>query len=275
MGLRKRMRQPMRIIFCTIILIIAAAVPISSQEITTNIINRVFHIKIGNKEGSGFAIEVDNRQYLITARHLVDGLKDGDTIEIHHENKWKTVKVKPFFPQIKEVDVAVLVLPVQIAPPLPIDLSLSGLVLAQDMYFLGFPYGLFMEGRPIDNFFPLPFVKKGICSGMAKAPQDYSVVFIDGYNNPGFSGGPIVFIDTQTKKLKIGGVVSAYRNQEDKVIRKLLKKKAKAKNNVQPDQIKEVETNMVVKTNAGIVIGFGIQSALDVISKNPVGPLVK
>lgn len=269
------MRQPMRIIFCTIILIIAAAVPISSQDITTNIINRVFHIKNSNKEGTGFAIEVDNRQYLITARHLVEGLKDGDTIEIHHENKWKTVKTKPFFPQIKEVDVAVLVLPIQIAPPLPIDLSLTGLVIAQDMYFLGFPYGLFMEGRPIDNFFPLPFVKKGICSGIVRAPSDYCIVFIDGYNNPGFSGGPIVFIDTQTKKLKIAGVVSAYRNQEDKVIRKLLKKYAKVENNVQSDQIKEVETNMVVKTNAGIVIGFGIQNVLDVISKNPVGTLVK
>ena len=147
---------------------------------------------------------------------------------------------------------------------------MAGLTLSQNVYFMGFPFGLSMEGRSLNDGFPLPFVKQGICSAIIAPSKDYSVVFVDGFNNPGFSGGPIVFVDSSTKQLKVAGVVRGFRHQEDKVLRKVPKKEKK-----QGDEYELIETDMVVQSNSGLVIGFSIKSAVDVILKNPIGPLVK
>ena len=46
--------------------------------ITSNVIHRTFHIRYRNGTGTAFAIDRDGRQYLITARHLVEGVAAGD-----------------------------------------------------------------------------------------------------------------------------------------------------------------------------------------------------
>ncbi len=52
--------------------------------ITTNIINRTFHIKANNSFGTAFSIEVNDDQYLISAKHVVESIlfHNGDSIEI-------------------------------------------------------------------------------------------------------------------------------------------------------------------------------------------------
>ena len=42
--------------------------------ITTNAIQRTFHIKRSDASGTAFAIDRASRQYLVTARHVVDGI---------------------------------------------------------------------------------------------------------------------------------------------------------------------------------------------------------
>ncbi len=42
-----------------------------------NILNRTFHMSYGGSTGTCFTVDVDGRQYLVTARHVVqstDGL---------------------------------------------------------------------------------------------------------------------------------------------------------------------------------------------------------
>lgn len=63
------------------------------------------------------------------------------------------------------------------------------------MYFLGFPFGkLFSDVKfeKANERYSLPFVKKATWSASAPA-GDGAVIFLDGHNNHGFSGGPIVF----------------------------------------------------------------------------------
>jgi S1-C subfamily serine protease len=207
--------------FTGLFLVLFLLIPCRTQEVSSNILQRVFLIKYGQKFGSSFTIDVQNRQYLVTARHIVNGIKDGDSIEIFHDNQWKSVKVKPLYTEPSKVDIVVLVLPMQISPSHPLELSSSGLFVSQNTYFLGFPYGLNMEGKTLNNGYPLPFVKQGICSAFYFSPNKFTVIFVDGINNPGFSGGPMVYVDQTTKKLTVAAVVSAYRSQEDKVLRKL------------------------------------------------------
>ena len=167
----------------------------------------------------------------------------------------------------------VLVPEMQVTPAHPIEPTTGGLILAQQIYFLGFPYSLHMDGNTLNNGLPLPFVKSGILSAMVSPTKEYQIIYIDGINNPGFSGGPIVFVDHQTRKLKVAGVVKGYKNtddQENNVYRKIPKE-----NGLSEDDYELVKTDMIAKTNSGLVIGFSIQSAVDAINKNPIGPVVK
>ena len=43
--------------------------------ITANVIHRVFRIAIGSQVGSGFTIDVEGKEYLVTARHIADELE--------------------------------------------------------------------------------------------------------------------------------------------------------------------------------------------------------
>jgi hypothetical protein len=259
--------DPIKCLVLTGVLILISVPPCHSQEITSNILQRVFLIRFGERFGSSFTLDVQNRQYLITSRHLVEGIKDGDAVAIFHENEWKSIKVKPLYIEPKEIDMIVLVLPNQISPSHSLGASFDQIILAQPVYFLGFPYGLGMKDRSLNNGFPLPFVKRGTLSAFEALPtKKSSIIFIDGLNNQGFSGGPIVYVNQDTKQLTVAGVVSGYRGQQDTVMRKGDKKKGEKET---------METDMFVQSNSGLVVGYSIESALEVIAKNPIGPLLK
>ena len=42
--------------------------------ITRNVIQRIFHIKRDNSTGTAFTIDRGSKQYLATARHVVEGI---------------------------------------------------------------------------------------------------------------------------------------------------------------------------------------------------------
>ena len=257
--------QNIKSIIISMIFLVGVTPNTFAQEITTNILTRVFLIKYGNTFGSSFTIEVDDKQYLITAKHVVRGIKNGDNIEIMQNNNWQSLPVKLIEVKPDELDITVLVLPKQLSPTFPIEATSTGLVLAQNMYFLGFPYGLQMEGRTLNSGFPLPLVKQGICSAIINIKDGLTILLLDGFNNTGFSGGPIVFTDQKSRSLKIAGVVSGFRTNIDKVIRPGDKSKG------EPEQI---DTGNLVLTNSGIVIGHDIDPVIQVIKRNPIGTVV-
>lgn len=174
-----------------------------SQEITGDIVTRVFLIKYGNKQGTCFTVDVDSKQYLITARHIVDGIKDGDSIELMQNNIFQSVPVKLVEVKPSNVDISVIVLPKLLSSNTSsVNASLTGIALSQNLYFLGFPYGINMDGKMLKREFPIPLVKKGICSGIINEKDGLTVLLLDGFNNPGFSGGPVVFFRPNHKILE-------------------------------------------------------------------------
>ncbi len=222
--------------------------------ITANILQRVLFIKYGQGTGTAFTAEIDERQYLITANHVVNGINDGDPVSIFHDSNWKDIPVKLIKCNESDVDIIVLAIPEQLTPILPLEPTMDGIAFGQDVYFLGFPFGFFTEDRwGNNNRFPFPFVKKGIVSAFDKSPDGILSLFIDGHNNPGFSGGPIVFADQNTRKLKVGGVVSGYHSQEE------------------PIYYQGTQLPFVSNLNTGLLFGYGIQHAVDAIKANPIG----
>ena len=114
-----------------------------AQVPTSNVLYRVLRIKTATSTGSAFTIEVDGKQYLITARHLLTGFGSEGEIEL-----WIGGQVEPgpgrapSIPSKEVVDIAALDLGQAGHDHLPLKPSSGGLTLGQQVYFLGYPYGL-------------------------------------------------------------------------------------------------------------------------------------
>lgn len=220
--------------------------------ITTNAIQRTFHIKVGDSTGTCFTIDVDNKQYLVTAKHIVSDLADTSNIEIFHEQQWKNIEVTIVGHCDGEIDISVLTTNLQISPTHPLEPTSAGMTYGQDVYFLGFPYGMAGEMGPMNRDFPVPFVKKAIVSCIY-FENDIQIIFLDGHNNLGFSGGPVIFKEHNSGDYKVCSVVAGYRYAEEPVYQ-----------NGKPIPLE-------IRANTGIVISYGIKHAVDLIEENPIG----
>lgn len=87
----------------------------SEAQVTANVLTRVLMIRVGQYQGSAFTMEVDGRQYLVTAKHMVKRLKAEDSIEILNDGQSSSVSVE-VFRRDDPVDIAVLVPPAQLHP---------------------------------------------------------------------------------------------------------------------------------------------------------------
>ena len=225
------------------------------MSVTTNILQRTFFLRYKGQAGTCFTIDHQGRRYLITARHVVDTIRGDAVVDISHNRTWKQLRVRLVGHGAGDIDVTALAPQTLFGASHPLRLTMAGLVLAEDVYFLGFPFGLIGEVKTALNAgFPFPLVKKAIVSavGFNDAPT-----FLDGHNNVGFSGGPVVR-RWLNKEQTVIGVVSGYRYDRQKV-------RDKYGN----------ETPFTYDTNTGIILVHDIKHALTLIERNPIGIPVK
>ncbi|NUO79834.1 trypsin-like peptidase domain-containing protein [candidate division KSB1 bacterium] len=220
--------------------------------ITANFIHRTFRIKCGNSIGTGFTVDVDGKQYLVTAKHVIKDFGTTAGLEVFGNAVWSPVPAKLVGHCDENVDISILAPTKPISPPnLPVTASSEGLVYGQDLYFLGFPYGVL--SRVIFNGagYPLPLVKRAILSSFAG-----NVYLLDGHNNPGFSGGPVLFGQRGKLPNCVAAVISGYRSSPKPVFQD------------------EEKTPLVFHENTGIIISYKIELALELIRANPIGPII-
>ena len=229
-----------------------------SHLVTSNIINRVVHIRVGDMTGTAFTMEVGGKQYLITARHLLEDTHLGK-IFVEHEN-WIPIDAKVVGIGEQHADVAVLATDIQLTTTHEIEFGTKDIVVSQDVRFLGFPLGLRMGYANQNKGKEIPMVKAGILSGLGPIGGGIrgTRLWLDGHNNRGFSGGPIIYKDISgsgghEQPWKIAGIVSGYVNEEVEI--------------EGPDG----HLVGVAKGNSGILAGVGIEMALDMIDANPIG----
>jgi Trypsin-like peptidase domain len=225
--------------------------------ITTNIIERVLFVSYppSHMTGTAFTIEVDGRQYIITANHVVKGIGESGRVNFFFKGGWKEVEVTVISPTAHDVDMRILVAAECLTPVLPIEPTVDKLCYSQDVYFLGFPYKIVAQGQWLNDWRPLPFVKKGIVSLFDPRPDKKLHFYINGDANPGFSGGPIVFIDRVTNQVKVAGVVAQRRVENEPVY--------------DPEGH---ETGMYFEENTNIFPALDIAHAVEAIKLTPIGP---
>lgn len=206
----------------------------------------------GERYGTAFSLDVDGRQYLISARHVVGDLADS-TLKLHINKHWIDVPTTVVGVGRGEIDITVLAPLKRLSEDIELEPSLA-LMLGQDVYFAGYPLKMHANAGELMYGRPLPFVKKGTLSAGWDPDDPVKRLYVDAINNEGFSGAPLVFQEHATGKLKVAAVVSKYKTEDEPVIGK-----------------DGEETGMTVKYNTGFLIAYSIKHALDLIKLNPVG----
>jgi hypothetical protein len=242
-----------------IILILSPSLCFSQTEmVRSEALSRVYMIKYNKNIGSSFTLDIENKQYLITAKHTLSNIKRIDVIEIFHAKMWKKLKVQRIDLENPKIDIIVLAPGIQLSPATKFVPSIDGLFLSQNLFFLGFPFGMRMDSGEINNLFPFPFVRKGILSAMSFVNTEEKVLWVDGFNNKGFSGGPILYFDRKTNETKVVGVVSSFKEELLEV-----------------SFSKDISTALKAVSNAGLMMGYAITHAVEAINKNPIGVKIK
>ena len=229
--------------------------------LTANTLQKTFLIKQGNHTGTAFAVEVEGKQYLATAKHVVPD--PSEQPKVMHAETWKDLPFNSIFHHPGEPDIAVITLNQQIAPSHPVELSSAGISLGQNMIILGFPFGWNYTQYDINNGYPMPFVKSATFSALLHK-KELTTIILDGHSNPGFSGGPIVAEGKSQMEPKVIGVVTQS-NIESTSHPNQFNPPLKSMNGF------PVPDDHVHPTNAGFIRAHEIKHVIEVIEAHPYG----
>jgi hypothetical protein len=214
--------------------------------ITFNIIERVIWIKFGNTCGTAFTFDIGNRRFIVTAKHIVKNISNLDKISIFRNNTWNPIDVELIENAKEPIDISVL----SPKEKITVDHSIietEEYYYGEDIFFLGFPLGVYSDFTMIGLDLPVPLIKKGIISIVQKK-EGAITVLIDGHNNPGFSGAPVVKMNNGIVELI--SVISGYKINEQKLF------------------MEKAETDYYVKENTGIIVSYGFVHAREIMIRN-------
>ena len=209
------------------------------------------------EQGTAFAIAHNGKLYEITARHVVKGVSEQNptNVQIRQGSEWRMLPIKRvIYPSSADVDIAILETSTPPTQPFSVETMSEAdkatVVFGQPVWFLGYPFLEGLGSKPRGSADTImPFIKKGIYSAIDASNSDAVVLYIDGLNNPGFSGGPVVYYDFGLRRYLILGVVMGFRNDTAEAI----------------VNGKRVETSILV--NSGILIAYDIKHAIVAIDK--------
>lgn len=202
-------------------------------------LERVVKVLVPGGQGTGFVVPEIGAEWLVTARHVVENV-DPSNIQLEWHGSTLTTTLVPLAQASPGADVQVYKIDLELWTGLPLTPSADNVIFSQDLYFLGYPYGLGIRSSGVTQY---PFVKKGILSASDVEIAGVRIWMIDGINNPGFSGGPVVFQNSGTSTWQVLGVVSGYRTEHVAI----------------------AGGSGTVPTNTGIIVAYDIKHAIDAI----------
>lgn len=272
-----------------------------SARATNNALFRTFMIETNFGRGTTFSVDVDNREYWITAKHMFTGIKtgpagvfatkmvkanilsqtgDGDE---GHDLHWMTETFTVLDPG-KDIDILVLV-PDHLLLDYPRDFTLKAspenIGLGGDCEFLGFPYGGGWKTQWTDPKHPdtktwlwLPYIKHCTPSAILNE-KGVGVWVLDGFNNEGFSGGPVLYETGPNQR--VFAVISGFHQEPLEVLPEPSPDKRQTSSIPPspelPGDKPKGSKKQVVNANSGFILAFNIDPAIKAIQSNPIGPL--
>jgi S1-C subfamily serine protease len=237
-----------KLLTCVVALVMFTDSSTRAQDaVPSEIMARTHFIRWGAEAGTAFTVEYQGKVYLITAKHVVTGIPDRNAvIQVPVGDKWEDYQTtNTVYPSSPDVDIPILATDEKQAQPYVIEPTSgsSAVKFGQQLWFIGYPYG---TGSNIPGH-AFRFLKRGTMSAIDSLNKSAIIYYIDGFNNPGFSGGPIVFWDFSLHKYEILGVVQGYREEAAKTI------------------VNGHQVDTLYLVNSGILISYSIVHAMDAI----------
>lgn len=163
-----------------------------ADTLPEEILRQTFHIRTPVGIGTAFTVEMDERQYLVTAQHVI-GDASPLMVEIQvGETAWRRLPVTVIGMERAPVDVAVLATDTMLGERSGVPVGVGTVGYGQEVRFLGYALGLALEPIPDFREAPLPLVKAGILSSIKRNDKGFWHLLVDATGNKGFSGGPLV-----------------------------------------------------------------------------------
>ena len=170
--------------------------------LTKEFLSRIHYIRTGlDTIGTGFSIWFQQKEYLITAKHLMQkelsSVWDGETIQLYQNNQWHNlIATRILKNNNTHLDICAIPLERPISSlPYPANINFGdSFHYGQECYFLGFPDTWNEKNDEHNCFeisgnlspFPIPFIKKGIISKMT-TKNNFVLLYVDSVANKGFS----------------------------------------------------------------------------------------
>ena len=214
-----------------------------------NYIQKTFQFVYNDEQATSFLIEYKKENYFVTAKHIFKKNEETAIFKIKQNNglfNGVYLSGKVYYDKNPNVDIAVIK-PNSFKYIAALSVDTSTIIMGDSGYFLGFPYGLSSSDKKlINDGFPIPLVKKAVFSG-SYSFNGLLTIYLDGHNNPGFSGGPIIFKDRRepNSNFHIIGVISGYYPQSNK--------------------LKSINGDVEYFENSGIILGVGSKHIIDIL----------
>ncbi len=225
-----------------------------SKYLTIGNLKQIFIIQTDTLQGTAFLITNNSEEYLATVAHIFKSdlsTKSIVNIKLLIDTTFVPVQAKFLRHPDISVDIAVLKLPFNLKHSETLN-EKNNIVLGQDVFFVGYPSFNNIQFITIaKGLGAFPLIKKAILSGSIQV-NNYYLLLLDGHNNPGFSGGPVIYYDENLKQNCLLGIVSGYFNESKAIIEKKQSK----------------ESDYINLENSGIIICYPIKLAHEIIKLN-------
>jgi len=221
--------------------------------VNRSIIERVFKIGYLNVYGTAFTYEYNSKQFCVTAKHIFEnGNYPTNTKIVFYKNGNDSLEkdVIIHYHTNPKVDIAVIEFldDFTLSLKFEINLGTNDIYYSQDIFYLGYPLGLDMSSQALREY-PFPLVKKGIISAFINN-DDITTLLLDGMNNKGFSGGPVIS-EGSNKEMKVIGVISGYIPIIDPLVDK---------------NRNYITSNVFQIQNSGIFIAYGSDHIFEILN---------
>lgn len=228
-----------------------------APDLTTDQTDNVFQVRANGRLGTALLCRDSAGTLFLTARHVLDGCRLGDNLYFKNQvGQQKAIITSIELPH-NDSDVCVFACEVEGAYPDGVPLEEGQgcpLSFGQRLLFLGYPHGM-------ENTFPThkdtvsPLVRNAFFSGVVRANSS-SIMVLDGFNNPGYSGGPI-FGRQENGSVALAGIISGYKNELPERSGVYYMEYGKEK---------RLE-NLFVKPNSGMILATPLHYVYDILKR--------
>lgn len=178
--------------------------------LTTKEVQHVYNCSYGTGWGTCFLWGDSAGTFFVTAKHVVENLNVGDRIKFRHPSDKLFLSITGVAHSATH-DLSIFTSDTYSFPN-SWQYPDGSAALGQRTLFLGYPHGL-SNGYPSHHGLPSPLVRNAFFSGVVDINRAPTVI-LDGFNNPGYSGGPVYIASEIAQQVSLFAVISGYRHEK-------------------------------------------------------------